>query len=466
MESKEAPVFTRQQSWVIVCLIIGACLPLVDATILGVAVPSLAHSFKADIAKLQWVSILYTLVATVTVTVCAWATRKWGAKRLWLWGLGIFTLSSLFAGLSSTIETLLLSRALQGIGAGIIMTGMQTVLVYSVGKPLLKTAMATMAVPTVLAPIVGPVLAGYLLEVANWRWIFYINVPIGLLAMCLSLIKIKRDSLQESKAFDVIGFTYLATALLLLVWSFSSLAQTDYSRDNALVMSLGACLLGAILLVRFIKHMRREEKGALIRLQPFCERSFQSAIGLLFLASIGFYAGLFALPILFIQGLLQSEWVTSLLIGAHGAGALVARPYLKALCERIGVGNTALIAILLSMIGTAPMLLPSIGSLPVVLAVLMFARGAGMGLLTLLAMSHVYHDVEAEYVADASVLSRIATLLGASFGPALVALLYSLDSGIISTQAVLVGLVILTLLCIIPTWYLLKLDRALCNRVS
>ncbi|KYN86600.1 hypothetical protein ATY35_14130 [Vibrio cidicii] len=279
MESREASVFTRQQSWVIVCLIIGACLPLVDATILGVAVPSLAHSFKADIAKLQWVSILYTLVATVTVTVCAWATRKWGAKRLWLWGLGIFTLSSLFAGLSSTIETLLLSRALQGIGAGIIMTGMQTVLVYSVGKPLLKTAMATMAVPTVLAPIVGPVLAGYLLEVANWRWIFYINVPIGLLAMCLSLIKIKRDPLQESKAFDVIGFTYLATALLLLVWSLSSLAQTDYSRDNALVMSLGACLLGAILLVRFIKHMRREEKGALIRLQPFRERSFQSAIG-------------------------------------------------------------------------------------------------------------------------------------------------------------------------------------------
>ncbi|MCY9856152.1 MFS transporter [Vibrio mediterranei] len=459
MENAKESVFTYQQRWVISSLIIGACLPLMDATILGVAVPSLAKSFSTDVSKLQWVSILYTLIATVTVTVCAWATRKVGAKRLWMWGLIVFTLGSLLAAVSPSIEILLLSRAIQGIGAGIIMTGMQTVLVYSVGKPRLKTAMMIMAVPTVFAPIIGSVLAGYLLEIGDWRWIFYINLPIGLLAIGLAIAKIKHDPPQESTQFDVFGFVYLSSSLLLLIYALSLLANLSKDKDTVVLMLGGTFLLGFVLLVRFIKHTRKEGKSALIRLTPFYVSSFQASIVLLFLASIGFYAGLFALPILFIQGFSQSEWIASLWIGAHGLGVLVFRPYLKSLCERIGIGNTAFFGIVLSTLGTVYLLQHNINDHPIVVATMMFARGAGVGLLTLLAMSHAYQDLAVEQVPDASVLSRISTLLGASIGPALVALLYSFDSDLSKTQIVIVGLAILSLSCIVPVFQLYQLDR-------
>ncbi|WP_025739296.1 MFS transporter [Salinivibrio socompensis] len=194
-------VFSKAQRWVIVSLIFGVCLPLIDATILGVALPDLSASLSASVTQIQWVSVLYTLVAAVTVTVCAWATRQWGAKTFWITGLVIFTVGSGLCSVSPTINWLLVSRAVQGVGAGILMTVMQTVLVHTVGKPPLKTAMATMAVPTVLAPIAGPLLAGYLLHIGDWRMIFYINLPIGLVAIVLvriSVIAIARFGLVRS----------------------------------------------------------------------------------------------------------------------------------------------------------------------------------------------------------------------------------------------------------------------------
>ncbi|WP_263081303.1 MFS transporter [Endozoicomonas sp. Mp262] len=284
--------FSHQQRWVIISLIFGACLPLVDVTILGIAIPDLAQSFNVTIARLQWVSVLYTVTATMTVTTCAWATRQIGAKRLWFTGLCLFTVSSLFAAISPNVEILLFSRALQGVGAGIIMAGMQTVLVLAVGKPMLKTAMATMAVPTVLAPIAGPVLAGYLLHIGDWRWIFYINVPIGMIAIALARIKLPDDDSRSPIHFDLRGFMMLAPALLLLMFSLSSLSDLNKPSGH-FGLIIGACVfLGVLLLWIFSKYSHQRGEQALVRLSPFQVNSFRASMCLLFFSSAGFYADL------------------------------------------------------------------------------------------------------------------------------------------------------------------------------
>ncbi|UTV30475.1 MFS transporter [Photobacterium atrarenae] len=461
--------FSREQRWVIVSLIFGVCLPLIDATILGVALPDLSASLSASVTQIQWVSVLYTLVAAVTVTVCAWATRQWGAKTFWITGLVIFTLGSGLCSVSPTINWLLVSRAVQGVGAGILMTVMQTVLVHTVGKPLLKTAMATMAVPTVLAPIAGPLLAGYLLHIGDWRMIFYINLPIGLVAIVLGWMMIAKDDLQQVRKpgapsqanhrFDGLGFMVLAPALILLMFSLSSLSDLGRQGGGHWLETAGASLIGAGLLFLFVRHTRKRGEQSLIRLQVFSVGSFGASMGLLFLSSISFYGGLFALPLMFIQGFGHSEWLASVWVGAHGLGALISRPYLKTLCERFGVGNTALLGCGLAVLGTVPFLWPDIqGSAPLI-ALTMVLRGAGIGLLTLLGMSHAYHDLEPTQTPDASALSRILTLLGASVGPAMVAILYVKDVHSATFQPVLMGLTLVTLACVLPAVWLVRGDR-------
>ncbi|WP_252178189.1 MFS transporter [Endozoicomonas sp. 4G] len=456
--------FSHEQRWVIVSLILGAIMPLIDATALGVAIPNLAKSFEVNISKLQWVSVLYTITATMTVTLCAWATRRLGAKRLWLTGLFVFTASSLIAAISPNINMLLLSRGLQGVGAGIIMTGMQTVLVLSVGKPLLKTAMATMAVPTVLAPIAGPVVAGLLLHIGDWRWIFYINIPIGLMAFYLAVIKLPDNQERTPSKFDVGGFLFLAPALTLLVLSLSSLSDISTLKENTWLTAAFSFTLGALLLCVFLLHARQVGEKSLIQITSFRSYSFRSSMILLLLSSTGFYAGMFGLPVLFIQELGRSEWIVSLWIGAQGVGALVSRSYLKKMCDRWGVGFTGIMGVLLSVVGTLPLLIPDLYNHCILTSLSLLIRGAGIGLSTLLAMSHAFHELTPQQTPDASVLSRIFTLLGASFGPAGIVILYSLKWQFSSLEWVISGLSLLALACIWPTLKLLKAERRTTTR--
>ncbi|OOE49966.1 MFS transporter [Salinivibrio kushneri] len=465
--NSENTMFSKAQRWVIVSLIFGVCLPLIDATILGVALPDLSTRLSASVTQIQWVSVLYTLAAAVTVTVCAWATRQWGAKAFWITGLVVFTVGSGLCSVSPTINWLLVSRAVQGVGAGILMTVMQTVLVQTVGKPLLKTAMATMAIPTVLAPIAGPLLAGYLLHIGDWRMIFYINLPIGLVGIVLGWVMITNDDVQQvrqpsdapsqaNNRFDGLGFMLLAPALVLLMYSLSSLSDLGHQGGGHWLETGGASFIGAGLLLLFVRHTRKRSQQPLIRLKVFSVGSFSASMGLLFLSSISFYGGLFALPLMFIQGFGHSEWLASVWVGAHGLGALISRPYLKTLCERLGVGNTALLGCGLAVMGTVPFLWPDIHGSDPLIALTMVLRGAGIGLLTLLGMSHAYHDLEPTQTPDASALSRILTLLGASVGPAMVAILYVQGAHSASFQPVLMGLTLVTLLCAIPAVRLMK----------
>ncbi|MBS9438276.1 DHA2 family efflux MFS transporter permease subunit [Photorhabdus noenieputensis] len=454
--SEQPTSLNRYQRWVITCLVIGICLPLLDATIIGVAIPSLTVSLSTSVAQLQWVSTLYTLSATVTVTICAWATRRVGAKNLWLTGLAVFTLGSLFCGFASHIDFLLASRVIQGIGAGILMPVMQTVLVNAVGKQNLKGAMATIAVPTVIAPIAGPIVAGYLLHIGDWRLIFFINVPIGIVAIALSAVYITKNDKSESIRFDLMGFLLLTPSLLFMIYSLSLLTKANTMSTLHWLIMAGILLASLIFILLFVRHTRNKTSDALIQLAPFKIRSFTASIWLLLLSSISFYGGLFALPIMFIHGFQQSELLASIWIGAHGVGALLSRSYLKSLSGRFGVSNTALIGTIMAIFGTVPLFLHNIPSHPEIIIVTMLLRGAGIGLLTLLAMSHAYHELPATQIPDASVITRIGTLFGASLGTATVAVLYSIAPSREDFSLILLGLLFITFCCTIPA---LKLRR-------
>ncbi|MCW8198739.1 MFS transporter [Verminephrobacter aporrectodeae subsp. tuberculatae] len=456
--TKTSSKLTREHGFVLWALIAGICLPLLDTTIMGVAIPELAASLNAPISLLQWVSTSYTLAAACAVPICAWATRRLGGRALWVGGLVLFATGSAAAGLSDSVGPLIASRIVQGIGAGILMPVMQSILLACVGHARLKTAMATVGVPAVLAPIAGPVVGSFLLQWGPWQLIFWVNVPIACLTLGLAFRFLEKDAGSFAEKFDFPGFLLLLPALGLTVFGLagiSGIAETKSMTGESGMASVGAIIAGMVFLSCFTAHALRS-KNPLLDIRLFRVLSFHASMWLLFFSSFVFYGGIFLFPLFLMNACAQGPMLAALLVGVHGLGALISRFYLEAATKRCGVGNTALMAIVGTAMGTAALCLPAVLQFPVAIGMALLLRGAGVGWLTLLAMSHAYHAIARHKVPDASSLSRVVTLLGASVGTASVAVLYQISTrfGWDAFRPALIGLFVLAVSCTLPAMVL------------
>lgn len=436
---------------IIITLLFGSALPLLDATIVGISIPSLGDFFGASVAKLQWVAMIYTLSAAVVIPLCTWSIRWLGSRSVWLIGLFVFMLGSLLCGLASSLNMLIFSRAIQGVGAGILMPAMQSVLLLSVGRKYFKTAMATIAIPAVMIPILGPIIASGILSITSWHWIFLINIPIAIISIFLAIYYLPKDIGTTFTKLDIKGFMLYSTGIILLIYGLSDLGHLDKFTQKDLLMPILSLITSFILCSGFIKYTQ-SKAIPLINISLFCIASFRSSCELLFLASLIFYAGLFILPLFFIDQFHYSIFTASLLLGASGIGTLASRSYIKTLCVKFGVSGTALFSIGALLAGTLPLFLNELSNFPWLVAICMLVRGAGVGLLTLLAMTHAYHDIPSNRVADASAWSRILTMIGASVGAASIVIsqLFEFGNDYNKFTGVLLGMTIFGFLCIIP----------------
>lgn len=446
----------RHYHRVIFCLIAGSVLPLLDATVVGVMLPALAQEFSTSLGELQWIATLYALAAACTIPLTAWLTRYFGCKNIWLLGLSVFLLGSLLCGISDSPTTLVVSRIIQGIGAGILTPVMQSVLLFEVGRSHFKAAMAAVAIPAVIAPIFGPVLAGWLLEFSSWRWVFLFNLPIAALALVLAKVLLSQGNKTVKEALDWQGWLLFSTSIGLILYVLSNVSQAVASLAS-LKFSLIMLAVGLIASMAFVRHALSGKSASIVDIRLFSISSFFSSCGLLLISSSVFYGSLFILPLFFIETVALSPFLASVMIGVSGIGALISRSYITRLVNKLGVSLTAYLGITLVIAGTIPLLFPlaTFNSF-IMLAACMFIRGAGIGILTLLAMTHAYHDVPAEKVADASSLSRTMTMLGAAFGAAAVVLLerFAAHFGQDGYEWVIYGLLAGSLLCVLPAWKL------------
>ena len=170
-----------------VVVVIGAIMTVLDATIVNVAIPTLGHDLNASIASIQWVPSVYLLAFASVIPLSGWAAARFGAKRVWLTSLVTFMAGSLLAGLSPSIGVLIACRVVQGLGAGMIMPLGQAMLARVAGPQRMGRVMSVIGVPLLLAPIFGPLIGGALVQAASWRWIFFVNLPVGAAALALAL---------------------------------------------------------------------------------------------------------------------------------------------------------------------------------------------------------------------------------------------------------------------------------------
>src|SRR3982075_3585173 len=178
----------RRHVWrVSFVVLIGSVMSILDTTIVNVALATLGRELHSTIAEIQWVVTGYLLALAAVIPITGWAARRFGAKRVYIVSLVLFTAGSALCGLATSSTELIVFRVLQGIGGGMILPVGQLMMAEAAGPKRMGRVMSVVAVPAMLAPILGPTLGGVILDNTTWQWIFYVNVPIGIMATIAAL---------------------------------------------------------------------------------------------------------------------------------------------------------------------------------------------------------------------------------------------------------------------------------------
>src|SRR5437763_4966106 len=252
-ETDSAPIsaFVWRISGVV---ILGSIMSILDTTIVNVALATLGRDLHSSISQIQWVVTGYMLALAAVIPVSGWAARRFGAKRVYLVSLVLFTAGSALCGLASSTGELVLFRVLQGIGGGMLMPIGQLMMAEAAGPKRMGRVMSIVAVPMMLAPILGPTIGGLIVQNTSWRWIFYVNVPIGVIAVIAALRTLPRVEPGKADALDFRGLVLMSGGLALLTYGLAEIGSTgSFTATKVLV----PCLVGLALVGLFAAHALR-----------------------------------------------------------------------------------------------------------------------------------------------------------------------------------------------------------------
>ena len=250
----DAPALTPEILTIAAVVVLGAIMTILDATITNVALPTLGRDFRTSIATIQWVPTAYMLAFASVIPVTGWASERFGAKRLWIASLAAFMTGSLLAGLSWSVGSLIAFRVLQGIGGGMIMPLGQTILAQRAGPQRMGRVMSIVGLPMLLAPIAGPVIGGALIGAASWRWIFFVNLPVGAVALALAVKLLPNVPARGRERLDTVGLVLLSGGIATFICGLAAVAQTGSFTATTPLIALSA---GALLVALFVLHALR-----------------------------------------------------------------------------------------------------------------------------------------------------------------------------------------------------------------
>jgi EmrB/QacA subfamily drug resistance transporter len=399
-------------------VVLGAIMAILDATIVNVAIPTLAVDLHASISTIQWVATGYLLAFASAIPLTGWASERFGAKRVWMVALVAFMTGSVLAGLSWSVGSLIAFRVLQGFGGGAIMPVGQAILAQAAGPRRMGRVMSVVGVPMLLAPVFGPVVGGAIVDQASWRWIFFINLPVGLLALLFAQRLLPEAKPRLGLRLDALGLVLLSPGIAIFVYGMSTAGNAGgFTGGRAIARIVG----GVVLVALFALHSRRRGSQALLDLALFAQRGFATAAATTLLLGIALFGALILLPLYFqlVRGTTPFE--TGLLLVPQGLGAAVAMPFAGRLTDTVGARVVIPFGVVLALFGTAVYTQVGADTSYAVLSVALFVIGLGLGATIMPAMAVAYQSVSRDAVARATGALNMIQRIAASVGTALLA---------------------------------------------
>jgi EmrB/QacA subfamily drug resistance transporter len=390
----------------------------IDSTIVTTAIPAMARDLNTTVLRMDLAVTAYVLTLAVFIPVSGWFADRYGARRVFVSALLIFTISSVLCGMAQSFAMLVVTRSLQGIGGAMMTPVGRLILLRSFPRSQLFTAMIYMSLPVLVGPVIGPLLGGFLTTYVSWRWNFYVNIPFGLLGIALALRFIEESRLERPAPFDFRGFIMVGIGLALLQFGIENLSRPTLPRAEVLgIIALAACFL-----LGFVWHARRAGAPA-VDLTLFRFRSFRIGTLVGGICRTGINGVPYLLPLMLQVGFGMSPIQSGSLTFLTSLGALVIRPLstrlLRALgFDRVLLWSAVVSAILLAGFGWIGPGMPHwfIGGY---IALYGLARSAQFMSSNTLS----YADMPGEQLSRATSLGGVLQQLSVSFGVSVSALL-------------------------------------------
>jgi len=398
--------------WKVVCVAaIGSFMSQLDATVVNVSLASLAGDLHVTLSSIQWVTSGYLLALALMLPLNGWLVDRIGAKALYLGCFGAFTLSSGLCGLAWSANSLIVFRVLQGMSGGLLAPMAQMMIARAAGKQMAQVV-AVAALPVLLAPLLGPVIAGAILQFASWRWLFLVNLPVGALALGLAATFLPNDRAEvRPRSLDLVGLALLSPGLVLFLYGSDHLGER---------IGLAAVTASLIMFALFYRTARAKGDAALIDLRLLKGKVFSASIMAMFMLNGVSFAGQMLIPIYLVRACGLSPSQTGFLLAPLGLGMMCTYPFMGRLTKGFGIRKVAASGAFLALVGTLPLIfLAQHGLIVGVLAASLFVRGVGASAIGIPSITSGYASVARRDLPMATTAMNIVQRLG---GPTLTTL--------------------------------------------
>ena len=399
-------------------VILGVIMSIFDTTIVNVALETLSRELNAPLDTIQWVSTGYLLALSVMIPLSGWASERFGAKQVWMLSVLLFGIGSALCGLATSAGQLIVFRVLQGMGGGMILPVGMSVITQIAGPNRIGRVMSVMGVPMLLGPILGPVIGGLIVDNASWRWIFYVNIPIVIVALVLAAKVLHADhGRADAGRLDWVGLLLLSPGAGLIVFGLS---ESESHGGFASPVVWGPVVAGFALVAAFVLHALRVPRP-LIDMNLFRSRPFAAATFLTFLLGGALFGAMIILPLYYQVARGESALVAGLLMAPQGLGAAMVMPVVGRLTDKIGGGRIALVGLIVMTAATVPFAFVG-GATPYwLLASLLVIRGMGLGSTMMPSMAAAYASLSRAQVPRATSAVNVIRQVGGSLGTAVLA---------------------------------------------
>ncbi|WP_197283562.1 DHA2 family efflux MFS transporter permease subunit [Mycobacterium sp. Marseille-P9652] len=401
--------------------ILATVMAILDVTIVSVAQRTFIQEFGSSQAVVGWTMTGYSLALATVIPITGWAADRFGTKRLFMGSVAAFTMGSILCALAWNILSLIAFRMVQGVGGGMLLPLGFMILTREAGPRRLGRLMSILSIPMLLAPICGPILGGWLIGVASWRWIFLINLPFGIITLILAAVVFPRDHAARSETFDVVGVLLLSPGLATFLFAVSSIPGRGTVADRHVVIP---AIIGLALVAAFVVHAWRRTDHPLIDLRLFRNPVLTQANVTMLIFAVAFFGAALLLPSYFQQVLHNTPMQAGVHMIPQGLGAMITMRLTGPWVDRQGPGKIVLVGIVLITVGLGTFafgIARQAHYLPTLLIALTIT-GLGMG-CTMMPLSVASVQALAPHqIARGTTLISVSQQVGGSVGTALMSM--------------------------------------------
>jgi len=409
---------TREQLRIGSALALGSFMVMLDTTVVSIATRTLAVRFGSGLTTVAWVSTAYLLTLSLVIPLSGWAMERYGGKKVWLTAVAAFCLGSVLCGAAWSIGSLVAFRIVQGLSGGLLAPVGQALIGRTVGPRLMARMMSILSVPMMLAPVLGPVLGGLIVDDLSWRWIFFLNLPFGLTAFALVRRHLGPQAGSRTQRLDVRGLLLVSPGLAALVYGCSEAGSAGGFGSARVAAALSAAV---VLLVAFCVYSLRTKAVALLDLRLLRDRHAGAAManGLLLGASL--FGAMFLLPLYYQQAKGADALHAGLYLAPQGLGAAAASLLAGRLNDRLGPRVLVFAGLAVTSLATIPFGLLDTNTSTAWLAASLAVRGVGLGLVLTSVFTAAYASLDRAAIPRAATLFNILNRVGGSLGTAVLA---------------------------------------------